>query len=116
MSLDGIILETWYGFAYDDSGSWSIDVPLVPPPALQPVPFVAADAGLSQLFELDSGNLTAFFVEYGTRDSETGLPKTVTVEYPTSIIMDSNVDSVTISLFWEDEVGGIGVHRILLFY
>ena len=52
MPLDGIVLEVLTGSSYSGPyGSWSMDIPLVPPPGLTPVPFVTADAGVTRTSE-----------------------------------------------------------------
>jgi len=119
MPLYGIVLETLSGMQHSgDYGSWSIDVPLVPPPGLAPVPFVTADAGLNWFGASGGGNVQAFFVEYSARDPVTGVPRRVhNADYAGSgsTIIDSNVDSVTISFTWAGDTMGSAVYRILLF-
>jgi hypothetical protein len=119
VALYGIIFETLRGDTpTGDYGSWSADIPLVPPPDLTPVPFVTADAGLAWFGESGGGNVQAFFPEYRARDPVTGISRTV----PNSdfagtgtIVMDSNVDSVTIGFTWAADAVGSAVYRILLF-
>ena len=73
MSLYGIFLATLSGTTHSGGyGSWSVDIPLVPPPDLAPVPFVTADAGLAWVGASANGNVQAFFPEYVARDPVTG--------------------------------------------
>ena len=119
MPLYGIFLATLSGTTHSgDYGSWSVDIPLVPPPDLAPVPFVTADAGLAWVGASANGNVQAFFPEYVARDPVTGLSRTVPNVHDAgsgTTVIDSNVDSVTISFTWAADFMGSAVYRILLF-
>ena len=65
-----------------------------------------------------NGNVQAFFPEYVARDPVTGLSRTVPNVHDAgsgTTVIDSNVDSVTISFTWAADFMGSAVYRILLF-
>ena len=80
--------------------------------------YLTADAGLAWVGASANGNVQAFFPEYVARDPVTGLSRTVPNVHDAgsgTTVIDSNVDSVTISFTWAADFMGSAVYRILLF-